>query len=165
MEKKLLFNNRTGLILLLLLLGNCLTTAAQVRLEDAAFLNKLNGTWRMSTRRSVIIETWQQKDDSTWLGQTWRVVKEKDSTLQQSIILARRGNAIYFMPTYEGRVGNPIQLTLRVLKPVGFVAEDLNNDFPKKVIYRFKDARHLDARVEGAQQGTIQEYIFNFEKQ
>jgi hypothetical protein len=165
MEKKLWFSNSLPLLFLGVLTGFCQEASSQVRLEDANYLNKLKGTWVMSSRRSDIIETWKQQDDSTWLGETWRVVKGKDSVLQQSIVLARREGSLYFMPTYEGREGEPVKLKIRVLKPIGFVAEDLNNDFPKKVTYRFKDANHLDARVEGNQAGTIQEYIFNYERQ
>ncbi|GEP91774.1 hypothetical protein SAMN05660909_03871 [Chitinophaga terrae (ex Kim and Jung 2007)] len=162
MEKKRWFNS--SLVLLLLSLSYSLPAYSQARAADAYMLNKLNGTWVMSTRRSTIIETWTQQNDSTWTGKTWRVVKN-DSTLQQSVMLVKRGEELFFIPEYEGDPGHPARLKLRVLKPIGFVAEDLANDFPKKITYRFKDDRHLDARVEGARDGTIQEYIFNYQKQ
>jgi hypothetical protein len=160
MAKKQWYSSK--FILLLSFMAGSLQVAGQASTADFHFLDKLQGTWRMNTRKSTIVEKWSRVNDSTWRGQTWRVVGA-DSALQQSMQLARRGNDMYFMPVYEGhQPATPVRLRLRVLKPVGFVAEDLSNDFPRKITYRFKDARHLDARVEGTRDGTIEEYIFQY---
>lgn len=160
MAKKQWYSSRY--LLLLSLLAGSLSAAGQASTADFRLLDQLQGTWRMNTRKSTIVERWSRLNDSTWSGQTWRVVGA-DSALQQSMQLAKRGDGIYFMPVYEGhQPAVPVRLKLRVLKQVGFVAEDLNNDFPRKITYRFKDARHLDARVEGTRDGTIEEYIFQY---
>ncbi|MGF6848071.1 hypothetical protein QFZ51_003306 [Chitinophaga sp. W3I9] len=160
MVKKRWYNS--SYLLLILLLAGSLRAAGQVSAADFRFLDKLEGTWKMNTRKSTIVETWSQVNDSTWKGKTWRVVGA-DSALQQSMQLVRRGTGIFYIPAYEGQ-DKPatIHLKLRVLKAIGFVAEDLNNDFPKKITYRFKDAKHLDARVEGVRDGTTEEYIFQY---
>ncbi|MEZ2442717.1 DUF6265 family protein [Chitinophaga sp. RCC_12] len=149
-------------LLLILLLAGSLRAAGQVSAADFRLLDKLEGTWKMNTRKSIIVETWSRVNDSTWKGKTWRVVGA-DSALQQSMQLVRRETGIFYIPAYEGQ-DKPatIHLKLRVLKAIGFVAEDLNNDFPKKITYRFKDAKHLDARVEGVRDGTTEEYIFQY---
>ena len=148
-------------MLLLILLTGGLRAAAQARPADFRLLDKLAGTWRYKTRKSTVVETWTRVNDSTWQGKTWRVVKE-DSLLQQSVELVRHGNDIFFIPAYTGQERKPARLKLRVLKIIGFVAEDLQNDFPKKITYRFKDDRHLEARVEGERDGTVEEYIFPY---
>ncbi|MFY0256111.1 hypothetical protein ACDQ55_19400 [Chitinophaga sp. 30R24] len=161
MVKKQWYSNKSVLLFILLLAGS-FTAAGQANTADFHFLDKLQGTWRMTTHKSVIVESWKRLNDSTWSGKTWRITGA-DSAIQQSMQLVRRGNDIYFMPIYEGYDSpTPLRLKLRVLKPVGFVAEDLGNDFPRKITYRFKDARHLDARVEGVRDGTIEEYIFQY---
>lgn len=160
MAKKQWYNSRY--ILLLSLLAGSVPAAGQANTADFHLLDKLQGTWKMNTRKSTIVESWSRVNDSTWSGKTWRIVGA-DSALQQTMLLTRRGNDMYFMPVYEGHQPTvPVRLRLRVLKPVGFVAEDLNNDFPRKITYRFKDTRHLDARVEGMRDGTIEEYIFQY---
>ncbi|PSL45544.1 hypothetical protein CLV51_104249 [Chitinophaga niastensis] len=149
-------------LLLFVILAGSLRVAGQASTADFRFLDKLAGTWKMSTRKSTIVETWNRVNDSTWYGKTWRVVGA-DSAVQQSMQLTRRGDDIYFIPAYEGRPTlAPIRLKLRVLKQIGFVAEDLHNDFPRKITYRFRDAHHLDARVEGERDGTTEEYIFQY---
>lgn len=160
MAKKQWYHHPLGL--LILVLAGSLPVAGQVRSADFPLLNKLEGTWKMNTRKSTIVETWTRSNDSTWSGKTWRVVGT-DSALQQTMQVVRRGEEIFYIPVYEGPDKPPaIRLKLRVLKAIGFVAEDLNNDFPKKITYRFKDDRHLDARVEGERDGTIEEYIFQY---
>ncbi|WP_212003749.1 DUF6265 family protein [Chitinophaga sp. HK235] len=161
MEKKLWWSS--SLVLLLLLAGS-VTTAAQVRPADFGMLNKLAGTWVYKTRRGTVVETWSRANDSTWAGKTWRVAGA-DSALQQSVQLVRHGNDIFFIPAYVGLTSPlPIRLKLRVLKVIGFVAEDLENDFPQKVTYRFKDEDHLEARVIGKRDGTTEEYIFPYQR-
>lgn len=161
MAKKLWWSS--SLVLLLLLAGS-VDAAAQVRPADFRILEKLRGTWIMKTRRGAVVETWARTNDSTWSGKTWRVTGT-DSSLQQSVALVRQGNDIFFIPEYEGREEtSPIRLKLRVLKAIGFVAEDLANDFPQKVTYRFKDDEHLDAKVEGKRGGTVEQYIFPYQR-
>ncbi|MBO9729876.1 MAG: hypothetical protein J7623_14660 [Chitinophaga sp.] len=161
MEKKQWYNSKSLLLLLFLVAGS-FRVAGQVNPADFRILDKLAGTWSMHTRKSTIVESWSKLNDSTWSGKTWRIIGA-DSALQQTMQLVRRNNEIYFLPVYAGhQPQTPVRLRLRVLKPIGFVAEDLNNDFPKKITYRFKDARHLEARVEGTRDGTIEEYIFQY---
>lgn len=161
MAKKQWWSN--SLVLLLLLTGS-ISAAAQVRPADFRLLDKLAGTWKMKTKLGSVLETWSRTNDSTWTGRTWRV-NGTDTTLQQSVELVRQGSDIFFIPVYEGRMETtPIRLKVRVLKAVGFVAEDTTNDFPQKVTYRFTDEEHLDAKVVGERDGTIEEYLFPYRR-
>ncbi|WP_143306363.1 DUF6265 family protein [Chitinophaga vietnamensis] len=160
MAKKQWWNS--SILFFLLIACSSLQAAAQARTADFNYLDRLEGTWKMETKRSTVVETWTRVNDSTWHGRTWRVVGA-DSALQQSIQLVRHYDGIYFIPAYTGReTFAPIRLKLRVLKPVGFVAEDLQNDFPQKITYRFVSGSQLDARVQGKRDGTIEEYIFHY---
>ncbi|HVI49430.1 MAG TPA: DUF6265 family protein [Chitinophaga sp.] len=160
MAKKLWYSSSILLPALLVIAGHA---AAQASVSDFPLLNKLSGTWEMKTRRGAVVETWERINDSTLHARTWRVTGG-DSSLQQTITLVRSGNEMFFIPSYTGKQTlAPIRLKLRVLKQIGFVAEDLNNDFPQKIIYRFKDDRHLEARVVGKRDGTTEEYIFRYD--
>ncbi|WP_143160074.1 DUF6265 family protein [Chitinophaga jiangningensis] len=157
---------QTATRLLLVFAASCAWQAAsaQASVKDFPYLSKLQGTWVMNTRKGSVVEQWQQVNDSTWYGRTWRVA-EGDSSLQQSVSLVKQGDAIYFMPVYTGHETLvPVKLKVRVLKPIGFVAEDLKNDFPQKVTYRFSAPTVLEARVQGTRDGTVEEYIFKYNK-
>ncbi|MBV7530599.1 DUF6265 family protein [Chitinophaga sp. sic0106] len=161
---KLITLTATRCLLLIAVGGAWQTVSAQASVKDFPYLKKLAGTWKMNTRKGSVVEQWQQVNDSTWYGRTWRVA-EGDSSLQQSISLVKQGDAIYFMPVYTGHETLvPVKLKVRVLKPIGFVAEDLKNDFPQKVTYRFSAPTVLEARVQGTRDGTIEEYIFKYNK-
>ncbi len=161
MVKKLLWSCSC---MLLLIAGTAVRSAAQVNTVDFRYLDKLAGTWTMNTKLGSVVEQWQKLNDSSWMGRTWRIAAG-DSSLQQTIHVVKQGDAIYFIPDYAGRqTFAPVKLKLRVLKAIGFVAEDLHNDFPQKVTYRFSSAKVLEARVQGTRDGTIEEYIFKFNR-
>ncbi|GAA0563971.1 DUF6265 family protein [Chitinophaga japonensis] len=161
MEKKPWYSSS----LLIILLACSLTVAGQVRPADFRHLDKLEGTWVMRTKLSLIVEQWRKVNDSTFQGRAWRITG-RDSSLQETIQLVRRADGIYYIPTVSDQNnGQPVPFKLRVLKPVGFVAENPQHDFPQKITYRWRDARHLDARVEGKEGKTTAELIFQYEKQ
>lgn len=148
-------------LLLTLFLCAGMNAGAQVQPGDFRYLNRLEGNWLMHTRQSTFRETWRRLNDSCWQGQNWRVVG-KDSTLMEVMQLVRTSEGIFYIPDIEGQ---PVRFKLRVLKPIGFVAENLANDFPQKVRYRWKDDTHLDVRIEGKQEKTYSEIIFQYEKE
>lgn len=153
-------------LLLLLLIAGLTTHSAGGQAKPATFgyLETLAGTWTMPTKVSKLRESWVKLNDSTWEGKTWRIING-DTSLQQAIRIVREQDGIFVMPVYTGLVtATPIRLQVRVLKAAGFVAENKENEFPTKIMYRFRDTRHLDARVEGRRDGTIQEFIFQYSK-
>ena len=161
MEKKRWYSSS---LLAAVLLCSSLGAAAQVNPDNFNYLYRLVGTWSMRTPQSVIIEQWQRVNDTTLQGHTWRIVG-KDSSLQETMQLVRTGNDIYYIPVIRDQNnGQPVPFKLRVLKLVGFIAENPAHDFPKKITYRFKDEDHLDARVEGKQGNMTGEVIFRYER-
>lgn len=162
MEKKRWYSSS---LLAAVLLCSGLSAAAQVNPDNFNYLYRLVGTWSMRTPQSVITEQWQRVNDTTLQGQTWRIVG-KDSLLQETMLLVRTGNEIYYIPTIRDQNnGQPVPFKLRVLKLVGFIAENPAHDFPQKITYRFKDEDHLDARIEGKQGNTTGEVIFRYTRQ
>jgi len=151
--------------LLATLLACSMTAAGQVRPADFRYLDKLEGTWVMRTKLSVIAEQWQKVNDSTFQGRAWRITG-RDSSLQETMQLVRRTDGIFYIPTVpDQHNGQPVPFRVRVLKPVGFIAENPDNDFPQKITYRWQDARHLDARIEGKEGKTTAELIFQYVKE
>lgn len=162
MEKKRWYSSS---LLAAVLLCSSLSAAAQVNPDNFNYLYRLVGTWSMRTPQSVITEQWQRVNDTTLQGKTWRIVG-KDSSLQETMQLVRMGNDIYYIPTIRDQNnGQPVSFKLRILKLVGFIAENPAHDFPQKITYRFKDEDHLDARVEGKQGKTTGEVIFRYTRQ
>lgn len=162
MGKKLSFRNS---LLLILCLCACHIASAQVQLTDFHYLDQMEGYWTMKTKLGIYAEKWKRVDDHTWKGRTMRI-KGDDSTKVDDMFLFRDGDSIYFTiaAVKDKATGEPIKFRVRVLKPVGFVAENLQSPYPQKIIYRWKDESHMDAHFEGKEEKTTREIILQYTK-
>jgi hypothetical protein len=159
MVRKLLFSSS----LLLLFFLDC---SAQVSNTDFHFLDRIEGNWAMHTKRSVFREIWTRIDENSWQGVSWRIA-DKDSVKQDEMMLQRTPEGIFYSiaAVQDVKSGLPLKFKLRVLKMVGFVAENPESPYPQKIIYRFKDSKHIDAHFEGKQGKTYSEIILQYVKE
>lgn len=162
MERKLSFRNS---LLIIVCLCACHIASAQVNMSDFHFLDRMEGYWTMKTRLGIYAEKWKRVDDKTWKGRTMRI-EGNDSTKLDDMFLFRDGDAIYFTiaAVKDKTTGEPILFKLRVLKSVGFVAENLQSPYPQKIVYRWKDETHMDAHFEGREEKTTREIIMQYSK-
>jgi len=162
MGKKPLFRNN---LLIIFFLSACTTAGAQVRLSDFHYLDRMTGYWTMKTKLGIYAEKWKRVDEHSWKGRTMRI-EGNDSTKMDDMLLFQEGDSIYFTiaAVKDKNTGDPIRFRLRVLKPVGFVAENLNSPYPQKIVYRWKDERHMDAHFEGKEGKTTREIILQYSK-
>jgi hypothetical protein len=163
MEKKPLFRNS---LMVALVLCACHMASAQVTPADFHYLDRMEGYWTMKTKLGIYAEKWKKVNDSTWKGRTMRI-EGNDSTKLDDMFLFIKNDAIYFTieAVRDKAMRLPILFRLRVLKPVGFVAENLKSPYPQKIVYRWKDDRHMDAHFEGKEEKTTREIILQYTKQ
>lgn len=157
MVRKLLFSSS--------LLIFCITAAAQVSNADFRLLDKIEGKWAMHTKRSTFREIWTRVDENSWQGVSWRIAG-KDSVMQDEMRLIRTPEGMFYtIAAVKDGNGVPLRFKLRVLKAVGFVAENPESPYPQKIVYRFKDSRRMDAHFEGKQEKTYSEIILQYVKE
>ncbi|HJT72694.1 MAG TPA: DUF6265 family protein [Chitinophaga sp.] len=156
---------RSSLLLCVCLLV-CRFVNAQVSSSEFNQLDKMEGRWVMKTKRSIYREHWKRLDENTWKGRTWRI-SGGDSTQMDEMQLFRTAEGIFFSvdAVRDPQSGQPVRFKLRVLKPVGFVAENLECDFPQKVVYRWKGNDRMEAHFEGKKDKTFSEIIMQYEKE
>lgn len=160
MEKKLSFRNSFFIIFFFLCAAG--KAGAQVNLADFSYLDKMEGYWTMKTKLGIYAEKWKRVDEHSWKGRTMRI-EGNDSTKMDDLRLFLEGDAIYFsIAAVKDSVGEPVRFKLRVLKTVGFVAENLQSFYPQKIVYRWKDETHMDAHFEGKQGKTTREIILQY---
>lgn len=162
MAKKLWFRNS---LLLCICLPVYSFAVAQVPPADFHYLDKMQGHWEMRTKRSVYNESWQRMGENSWKARTWRITGG-DSTQMDEMELFRTNDGIYFSvaAVRDPQSGQPVRFKLRVLKDVGFVAENLACDFPQKIVYRWKGNDRMEAHFEGKKEKTVSEIIMQYEK-
>jgi hypothetical protein len=120
----------------------------------------MEGNWVMRTKHSTFREIWTRVNEDRWEGISWRIV-DKDSVKQDEMTLQRTPEGIF----YSIAAVKDVQFKLRVLKPVGFVAENTASPYPQKITYRWKDKKHMDAHFEGKQLKTYSEIILQYIKE
>jgi len=157
MVKRLLFSSSLLLI--------CFSAMAQGSENDIRFLEPIAGNWVMKTKRSTFREIWMKVGEGSWQGTSWRIVGT-DSVKQDEMTLQLSGDAINYSiaAVQDVKTGQPVLYKLRVLKKVGFVAENLDASYPQKIIYRFRDDKHMDAHFEGKHEKTFSEIILQYTK-
>ncbi|MBW8687849.1 DUF6265 family protein [Chitinophaga rhizophila] len=160
MGKRLLFRSN---VLTILFLCAAALASAQVRLADVHYLNRIEGYWTMKTKLGIYAEKWKKTGDHSWKGRTMRI-QGGDSTKIDDMQLFQEGDSLYFTiaAVRDEQTGEPVRFKLRVLKSVGFVAENLQSRYPQKIIYRWKDETHMDAHFEGKEGKTTREIILQY---
>lgn len=159
MVRKLLFSSS-------LLVLFFIDARAQVTNADFHFLDRIEGNWAMHTKRSVFREMWTRVSEDSWKGVSWRIAG-KDSVKQDEMSLQRTPEGIFYTiaAVTDVKSGQPLRFKLRVLKAVGFVAENPESPYPQKIVYRWKDSKRMDAHFEGKQEKTYSEIILQYVKE
>jgi Domain of unknown function (DUF6265) len=126
--------------------------AASFRVND---LGWLAGCWesRDDAKQVVISEQWMRPDGGLMIGMG-RTVDSKKAVDWELMRIEQRGNEVYFIARPRAnREETPFKLIR--MSTAEAVFENLEHDFPQRVIYRLSHAGNLAARIEGSDKGTV----------
>lgn len=107
--------------------------------------NWLSGSWTMVTKRGVIIESWTTTNDSSMQGRSSFIKNQNDTSLLETISLVYRNKNYYYIPVAARQNDNkPVSFIITSFGGKGFVAENPEHDFPKRITYNLinKDSIH-----------------------
>lgn len=108
------------------------------------------GSWKMETKRGMIMETWISSNDSTLAGESIRVNLTGGTDLLEKIQLVYRNHAYYYIPVAQGQNKNkPVSFKITKFTDTGFVAENPEHDFPKRITYQLENRDSLHAVIDG----------------
>ena len=118
--------------------------------NDIQSFNWLIGTWKMNTQRGVIHEKWNAFNDSTLTGESTITRHTGETFLQEKLELAFRGKDYYYIPATQGQNNNqPVPFRITSHSEKGFVAENPEHDFPKRIIYNRVNKDSIHAYIDG----------------
>lgn len=130
--------------------GSCQTSADQFKQ-----LQQLAGLWSMETRKGLLYEAWEIVSPGEMTGSSYRL-NGNDTVYLERVRLIDSSSAIYYVPIVTGQnQGKPVYFRLQPVANGVFVFENKAHDYPQRVIYKFTDANHIDARIEGERQGKL----------
>lgn len=140
---------RSSLVAALLVAVSSAPAVAQNTTGPVESLAWMSGCWEQSTPRRIVQESWSQPAGGTLMGVSRTIVRAqgRDTTVEWEFlrIFARDGRAVYEAHPSGQTRAEFVQVrgddTLAVF-------ENLQHDFPQRIIYRRRGADVLLARVE-----------------
>jgi hypothetical protein len=149
--------HRINILILLLPIFGINATAQKT---DA--MKWLLGTWRLTTHRGVIVESWKLLNDSTLHGKSVIVKTSGDSILQESLeITLKKGQWAYISSVQGQNENKPVSFKVIFLKGEEFISENPTHDFPQRISYR-RIKNNLFASIEGGNNGRFSKQNFDF---
>ena len=119
--------------------------------------NKMNSfkwlvdTWMMMKKNGgAIMENWIQLNDSTLGGESLNFSATGQSRVTETLQLVYRGNIFYYISTVKGQNDNqPVKFRITSHSENGFVAENPEHDFPKRITYQLLSKDSIHAFIDG----------------
>lgn len=108
----------------------------------------LIGKWKQKKRDSY--EVWTRGSGNVLLnGVVYKITSSRDTVFTEEIKFHIKDDKYYYIPDVAGDKG-PIPFTVSHFDETGFVAENPDHDFPKKIAYRYtKKENRLIATISG----------------
>lgn len=122
--------------------------------------NWLIGEWKNYTEKGEMIETWKQKNDSTFVGYSCFLV-QKDTVSSETISLEQRGTDLFYIPTVENQNEGKAVLFKKIVSTAKeLVFENPRHDFPQKISYTQITEDSLVAEISGLVGGELRRQQF-----
>jgi hypothetical protein len=132
-----------------LLLGAVLLTQA-VSASQPPQLGWLAGCWQLRSGNRETVEMWMAPAGGMMLGASRTLVNGALREFEQLVIRTDSGKLVY-TATPSGQ--QTASFTSTSVTDSGFTVENLQHDFPQRIIYRRQGSDSLVARIEGGGRG------------
>lgn len=120
------------------------------------------GNWQVN--ESTAFEEWRIANDTLYRGKGYKI-RKNDTLVTETIEIVKKGESIYFIPSVlDQNDGKPVEFKLISKKRKELVFENLEHDFPQRIIYVKTSENEIDARIEGMKQGFFSEVKFKLKK-
>lgn len=126
----------------------------------------LNGKWVMPEKDGIITEEWKQINDSLMEGKSDFV--KGDSVIPfETIRIFRKDTLFYYEAKAAGQNNEkPVAFTLTSFSDIGFIAENPQHDFPKRISYTLVNKDSIHAFIDGGpqQSGKKADFFYSRKK-
>jgi hypothetical protein len=137
---------------------------SQTSADHFTQLRQLSGLWSMETKKGLLYEAWNIIGPKEMISSSYRL-NGNDTMFLERVRLVDSSSAVFYIPIVTGQnQGKPVYFRLQPVVNGSFVFENKEHDFPQRVIYKFTDADHLDARIEGTRDGKLEGSDFPYKR-
>lgn len=122
----------------------------------------LAGLWKSSMGKTASFEQWTKVNDSLFTARGF-FLKGVDTMVTENVRLAATDSGVFYIAHPRQ---NPAPTWFRLIKSdsAGWVFENLQHDFPTRVVYRQINVDSMHARIEGMRKGQPAKVDFVFER-
>lgn len=141
----------SGSILLgsIFLLSSCSTNEE----TEVNSLKWMLGKWQSSTEEGILYEEWKKVNDSTYSGHAYAITPEGDTAFSETAQITANKGAITYSVTVNEETTTDFAL---VDNQERSVFENVDHDFPQRIIYQKLAKDSMFARIEGTVDGEDQ---------
>ena len=109
------------------------------------------GSWTMKKKNgSTIMEGWDKINDSTLGGESLNISMTGQSKVLENLTLAYRNGTYYYFSQVTGQNnGESVKFKITSHSENGFVAENPEHDFPKRITYNLINKDSIHAFIDG----------------
>lgn len=134
--------------------------------ESTTVLSKIKqmewviGKWENITGEGELYEIWAKTNDTIYSGRSF-MIANNDTVFSEKISLELKNNELFYIPTI-GNQNNaqPITFKLVGIENNEIIFENMEHDFPQRVIYANPKPDSLYARIEGNENGKFRKEEF-----
>jgi hypothetical protein len=119
------------------------------------------GKWQSSTEEGILYEEWKKVNDSTYSGHAYAITPEGDTTFSETAQITKANGAI----TYSVTVNEESTTDFALVDNQDIaVFENIDHDFPQRIIYQKLAKDSLFAKIEGTVDGEDQYEEYRYVK-
>lgn len=145
----------SGLALMLLIIpANVLSQ--EKKIDELAWLT---GSWKSQSEGELVEELWIAPKNGIMLGLN-RTILKSEKVFFEYLRIVERDNELVYIASPGGGKGTEFILTTTESKKVIF--ENLEYDFPQRIMYHLKENGNLIAEVEGKSKGKRKSISWEF---
>jgi len=127
--------------------------------QDDSIFKLFPGKWKMETDKAEIYEEWIFANETELIGKSFSV-EGSEEFVSELLYLKKFGKQWAYVAVPEGQ--NITLFALVEYTPKKYVFENLEHDFPQRIIYEFHKDGKLTAAIEGTVNGENKRVEFSF---
>lgn len=132
--------------------------------KDFEKLKPIVGTWLNKRTRGDIYETWTRRNQTEFAGMSYTLANG-DTTPLEKVRLYLQGSQIVYAPVAAGQNDEKeVLFKLKSIEGSRFVFENLQHDFPKRIVYDFRSSDSLYAHIEGEMQSKLRRIDYPYRR-
>ena len=142
------------------------TTESSAVAQKASRLNEISwllGDWEAKKGPGYFIESWAKQNDSIWDGAGTYFDSTGRRLMSEQLQLLALNDTLWYLPTVSNQNnGKPVKFKEKSITASEVVFENLQHDFPQRIVYQKLSDSTMLAYIEGTVNGKLQRQDFPF---